>query len=125
MFEHFIAIRQQEAYERLWALRTSAYPQCDKKEARKIHASAAEISDVGKRKKSAVELMDDPQKVRMIGGMLKKVGQPWARKNRPLLDWLARQGLTEADAVSMHEQHYSQMKGEAFWAGRAYKPVRS
>lgn len=108
-------IAQQEAQERCWQLAAACQPHLTKRGQQEGWSAAKQVGDVGFRRKSALDLVDQATRIEMIGSHLKLFGEKWARRHKQHLDWLDSIGVSREEAIRRHEAWHARVMADPFW----------
>lgn len=115
---HVRLIHEHDAEEKFWELRIAAAAQAgDAKFFNEVTGDIRILADFGKRRRHALELVDGPERLAMIGTLIKRSRSEWVKTGNadPWLGWLADQGFTEADAVAASESKLREVLADPFW----------
>lgn len=118
VFQHVRLLREHDASERGWALQIASAPHCGDVDAFKsLTSRIVQDGRVGQRRKDALELVSDEQRVRMIGTILVKNPGGWKKSGESgkWLAWLRSKGLTEVQAMQAADRWREKELQDPFW----------
>lgn len=116
LLEHIVAIRTDRLHARLWSLTAAAYPHLEKQDRQGLLQQVQAEAATGTRRKSALELVGDSDRIVMIGGNLKQANAAaWTARNGRWLDWLQARGVSPEQAMERHAAWQARELEHEFW----------
>ena len=120
VFSHVRLIHENEAVEKSWAFRIAATAtNGTEKSVGDLFAEIRTIGDFGKRRRDALEVVqDDGKRLEMIGTLLKKSREGWLKSSsgQRWSGWLVERGFSEADAIAASDARLAEVLADPFFA---------
>lgn len=116
VFQHVRMLREEDALQKRWSLQIAAAAHCgDAKLFESVGESITKLSQVGQRRKDALELVGDKDRIAMIGTAFKSPRWRKTATGRKWIRWMESRGVTESQAKEAAERRRQEVISDPFF----------
>lgn len=115
VFQHVRLLREEDALQKRWALQIAAASQAGGEVFESVAESITELAQVGQRRRDALELVSDKDRIAMIGTAFKSPRWRKTATGRKWIHWMESRGVTESQAREAAEHRRQEVISDPFF----------
>lgn len=112
-------VLRMQAEDIRWLITAATQPHRKSRDQKAIWRTIDQLARAGQVLRSTFEMLpDDASRVMWIGQQIKLHGRPWVERHPQHLQWLARHGVSQEEAIRLHTEWQQAESRNEFW----YRP---